>query len=1358
MSIDPGLEYLATLYDIETSYDDIRGQRHHASHESLIKILQSLGAPIHSPADIADALTVRERALWQQSCEPVRVIQGQEPPALTLRVPADANGAYRVEIVLEQDDSEVYTGRLSDLPITVTHDVAGQTCVERAIRLEHPLPLGYHRARIDIGRDPSDTLLLCPPKQAWQPKDRTWGVFAPLYALHSQRSMGGGDLGDLDTLVSWVGRQGGSVVGTLPLLPTFLDVPCDPSPYTPVSRLFWNEFYLDLEKLAETSVLARTVLASSEFRNEADALRREPLVDYRRQMALKRRLLEKLAQDVFTQKGTELQALEAFVKSNPRVRDYAEFRAATEQAGQPWPAWPTGPRSGTLRPSDYQEEAVRYHLYVQWKSFEQMESLAEKGRSLGVGLYLDLPLGVHQGGYDAWRERDAFLFGCALGAPPDAVFTEGQCWGITPLHPVGLRRQSYRYFIDCIRHHLKSAGALRIDHVMGLHRVYCVPEGMSPKEGVYVRYRYPELYAILAIESNRAGAFLVGEDLGTVPDIVRTTMAQTGIHRMHVLEYELEEARRDPFVGVPNDAVASVNTHDMPPFVRWWDGSEIDDRVARGFVTADEAVHLETERCRAKEIVTKRLMARPGEPTQMTDPFQNLSGILMQYAGSSAAALLVNLEDLWLEREPQNVPATGHERPNWRRKFRHTLETIMEMPEVGRLLQQIDNERKAHANEMVVDETTSQGGDASKRPDPPSESLLTDMDIYLFNEGTHCQLYDKFGAHPHIVGGKPGIYFAVWAPNAAYVSVMGDFNGWDRGKHPLAPRGSSGIWEGFVPDATVGQLYKYHIAARDSDYTVDKADPFGFAHELPPKTGSAITDLTYAWGDSVWLKNRASKNRLDAPMAIYEVHLGSWMRVSEEGGRSLTYRELATTLVDYVTKMGFTHVEFLPVMEHPFFGSWGYQVTGYFAPSSRYGSVHDLMVLIDRLHQAGIGVIFDWAPAHFPADEHGLGYFDGTHLYEHADPRQRIHPDWQSLIFNYDRNEVRSFLSSSAIFWLHRYHLDGLRVDGVASMLYLDYSRKSGEWIPNQYGGRENLGAIQLIRHLNRAVYARYPDVQTIAEESTSWPMVSRPTDMGGLGFGLKWDMGFMHDTLRYMGRDPIHRRFHHNALTFRSLYAFYENFVLPLSHDEVVHGKGSLLGKMPGDVWQKFANLRLLYGYMYGLPGKKMLFMGSEIAQWGEWQHDGSVEWHLEAYERHRGVQELVKQLNRVYRETPALHTSDCNANGFEWIDADNAEQCVLTWLRQSRNREETVLVVCNFTPTPQYNFRIGVDHWGVWQEILNTDADLFGGSGHGNLGQVDASPVQWHGRPFSLCLTLPPLGVLFLKAPTKALNGVVG
>jgi 1,4-alpha-glucan branching enzyme len=642
---------------------------------------------------------------------------------------------------------------------------------------------------------------------------------------------------------------------------------------------------------------------------------------------------------------------------------------------------------------------------------------------------------------------------------------------------------------------------------------------------------------------------------------------------------------------------------------------------------------------------------------------------------------------------------------------------------------------------------------------PAPDPTIDPGDLWHFHEGTHSRLHHVLGGHLL----EDGSRFAVWAPNAESVSVIGDFNDWDAEAHRLEPQGSSGIWVGVVGDAVAGHRYKFHIRSRERGYRVDKADPFAVLAEQPPRTASVLHDLSYDWSDGDWMATRAERNHHRAPMSIYELHMGSWRHVPGEH-RSLNYRELAEPLADHVSAMGFTHVELLPVMEHPFYGSWGYQTTGFFAPTSRFGTPQDLMFLIDHLHQRGIGVILDWVPSHFPSDEHGLAYFDGTHLFEHADPRKGFHPDWNSLIFNYDRHEVRSFLLSSACSWLERYHADGLRVDAVASMLYLDYSRRTGEWIPNEFGGNENLGALRFLKQLNETAYREFSDVQTVAEESTAWPMVSRPTTMGGLGFGFKWDMGWMHDTLEYLGNDPIHRRYRQDQITFRALYAFSENYVLPLSHDEVVHGKGSLLDRMPGDRWQQFANLRLLFGYQFGQSGKKLLFMGDEFGQAAEWNHDTQLDWHLLGDGFHDGVRRWIVHLNALYRSEPALHELDCDAAGFEWVDASDTAASVISFLRLPWTATRTsddgaeparfpgagprrpVLVVANFTPIPREGYSIGVPVGGRWVELANSDAGECGGSGAGNLGAVDAASEPMHGRPWSLPLTLPPLGLLIL------------
>jgi len=627
-----------------------------------------------------------------------------------------------------------------------------------------------------------------------------------------------------------------------------------------------------------------------------------------------------------------------------------------------------------------------------------------------------------------------------------------------------------------------------------------------------------------------------------------------------------------------------------------------------------------------------------------------------------------------------------------------------------------------------------------------SSSVLSPQDIYLFKEGTHRRLYDKFGCRLVNESGVGGARFAVWAPNAERVCVLGDFNDWDITRHPLTPRNDdSGVWEGFIAGIEQGARYKYHIDSRYNGYKVDKADPFAFYCEAPPATASRAWRLDYDWHDNDWMRSRATPNALNAPYSIYEVHLGSWRR--GEDNRMLTYRELAPRLAQYAVEMGFTHVELMPVCEHPFYGSWGYQITGYFAPTARYGTPQDFMFLVDTLHQHGIGVIMDWVPSHFPGDEHGLVYFDGTHLYEHADPRKGLHPEWNSYIFNYGRNEVRAFLLSNAMFWLERYHVDGLRVDAVASMLYLDYGRKAGEWIPNRHGGNENLEAIEFLRAFNQSVYQERPDVQTIAEESTAWPMVSRPPYVGGLGFGTKWNMGWMHDTLDYFSNDPVFRKYQQNRITFSIWYAFTENFVLPLSHDEVVHGKSSLIGRMPGDDWHKFANLRALFGYMWTHPGKKLLFMGGEFGQRREWQHDYSLDWHLLEYAPHRGVKDWVGDLNACYRREPSLHECDFDSTGFEWIDSADADNSVLVYLRRPRKGSDLMVIACNFTPVARTNYLIGVPHTGYWREVLNSDADRYGGSGMGNFGGVEAAPVAAHGRFQSIAVTLPPLSVVLFK-----------
>ncbi len=1309
--ISNALERLADEAGVLTSYTNLSGEVCYASPDSLMAALRSLGVHIDDPNHAEELLAERTGQSSPNVHSSVIVAWDGHCPSL---------GAGNIRITPEQGGA--------------------------SIDLNQPLPIGYFNLEQTQDGTTTISLVISAPSKCYQksPTVQRLGIFAPFYALRSNSSWGVGDFGDARELIRWAVKRGVDVVGTLPLSAQFLADPCDPSPYQPLSRLFWNELYIDLRRLPEyrSSSRVHRLVATSAIEKERKTLADFIYVDYRRTAALKRQILELLSEEVCSDAESPRNAeMRLFVEANPDLIEYARFRSVSE-AKNDFPP----------------ERLIEYFIYTQWIVATQLTELVTESESLGVGLYLDLPLGSHSQGYDLWKYKDIFVSGMSIGAPPDPLGPEGQVWGIPPINPIVSRRTGHAYLREVIRRHTSIASLLRIDHVTGLHRLFWVPDGMPASEGVYVKYPAEELWAILSLESHLNRCEIVGEDLGTVPDEVREEMNRRAALRLYVLPFEADSQSDPEIKPPPVNSIASLNTHDLVPFAGYWQESDINERSEWGWLDERQEGLSRQERGRFRAAVRKEALAKNVWPEGGEDTKTAIRAAHNLLAASDSSVVLLNIEDLWAETESQNRPGTVDPIPNWRKKFTKSLDEIITDITIADQIKELVGKRGRaitmagrKKNEVASGATpiikSSEEVIGTTVGSSQSYFRLTKDDCYLFNEGSHLNLYEKLGSHLGEVDGVAGTHFAVWAPDAESVHLIGDFNGWNRTTHPLFTNDSSGIWEAFIPGITATTTYKYFVKSRFNGFQVEKADPFAFHAETSPKTGSKVWNTDYKWSDSTWMEGRGAKNRLDAPMSIYEMHLGSWRRVVEQGERSLSYRELAEQLPSYLIDLGFTHVQFLPVMEHPFYGSWGYQTTGYFAPTSRYGTPQDLMHLIDVLHQNNIAVILDWVPSHFPSDEHGLAYFDGTHLYEHADSRQGFHPDWGSLIFNYGRNEVRSFLFSSGLFWLDKFHADGLRVDAVASMLYLDYSRKAGEWITNHYGGRENLDAISFLRRFNEEVYSRYPDVQIMAEESTSWPAVSRPTYLGGLGFGYKWDMGWMHDILDYFSRDPIHRKYYHNSLTFRMLYAWHENFVLPLSHDEVVHGKGSLIGKMPGDAWQKFANLRLLMTVQFTQPGKKLLFMGGEIGQWSEWNHDRSLDWHLLDYPNHSGLKQLVTSLNEIYRRESALYELDCDVAGFEWLDCNDAEGSSLSYLRWNRDRSECVLVVLNFTPETRFDYRLGVPWGGTWKELFNSDSEHYAGSGKGNFGQVYSTGEGFHGRPDSVLITLPPLGAVILK-----------
>jgi len=1334
-AIGPALRELARDRGVGLSYTDGQGDHRSADPEQLLAVLNAFGDidELSSPADAKSALRAWRQQRAERIVESVYVVDEGVETAVPIRLRRRvAQMDCRVEFEFGGELSwNVRTDSLAPLDRRARRDTEGPV-----VGLALPaMRVGYHRLYVIAGRRVVQSTIIVRPLRGLQSRfSRDWRAFsvqAPVFTLHSERTWGSGDVHDLDEFARVVANQHASVVSTLPLLAAFGPDDFEASPYRPVSRRFWSDRWIALDWVdgLDRSSSALRLMNETYSPDRRAAWVVDGVVDGGAAFAAKRQVLQAWAASQSDFMEDELEGLRTYVMEHPDVNDYARFRAAGERFGLDFRRWPSTARSGLLRWNDVDPTIVRYHLFAQWIIDGQMTQLtshlAQRGQTLG----LDIPVGVHPNGYDVWKNPEQYVGSMSIGAPPDALAPQGQVWESPPMHPERCRDDAHAQFRAALRFHMRVSGVVRIDHVLGLQRVFWIPEGAPPDRGLYVSMPFEELLAVVAIEAQRLRVDVVGEDLGTVDDVVRDAMEREGLRRTYVAQYAI--GTEDGDLGeVPTGSVASFATHDTATFAGWWTGADIAERVALGLLDASSAE--EVLRHRAQERHALLVALGRGDDDE---PDEVLAALHEHLADSDAGLVMVQLDDLLGETIAVNVPGTTTQRANWSRLAPLSLEELASSATLRSALAPL-SERRGYASATP----------AHWDPVPGRMSevtLLTSDDLQLLSEGRHFRLHRHLGCHPMVVDGVSGCYLAVWAPNADWVSVIGEFNEWDGSRHRLIPRASSGVWEGFIPGLEELTTYKYRLHSRLGGEEFDKTDPFGRYFEVSPATATRAWSSTHLWGDDQWMAGRSMYRPLERPMSIYEVHLGSWRRVPEEGNRSLTYREIAPLLADYAIEMGFTHVELLPVMEHPFYGSWGYQTTGYFAPSSRQGSPDDFKHLIDHLHQAGVGVILDWVPSHFPADPFALALFDGTHLYEHADVRQRVHPDWQSWTFNYGRNEVRSFLISNACFWLEEYHVDGLRLDAVASMLHLDFSRRPGEWVPNRFGGNEDLDAVEFLRQCTTEINGAFPGVAVIAEESTAWPAVTGPVADGGLGFTLKWDLGWMHDTLGYLEHDPIHRRHHQNELTFRSSYAGNENYLLPLSHDEVVYGKGSLLAKMAGDDWQRRANLRLLFGYQYTIPGKKLLFMGDEFAQASEWNHEASLDWHLLDNVDHRGVALWVRRLNALYRESPALHRDGRGGDGFEWLSCDDAAQSVLIWRRGAGDEE--MVVLANFTPVPREDFDVAVPSAQRWVVRANSDDVAYGGSGY----PVDAEPSSNEGAGDSghvLRVTLPPLALVVL------------
>lgn len=1325
--VSPALLELANLRGVVLSYLDGEQNRRWAELDSVLAVLNALGDMeyLSTPDDAREALREHRHALKHRIVEPVYVVDEGVATGVAVVLPRDSAA---VECRLEFESGGEVSWRVPvDALVAVNREATGAG--RRRLLALPAMRVGYHRLVVTVGRRSVDsTVFVRPLRGASHRFARDWRAYAvqaPVFSLHSARSWGSGDVGDLEWFARLVANQHASLVSTLPLLAAFGPGSFEASPYRPVSRRFWHDRWIALDQVEglATSPAAQHLMNDTYAPTRREGWVSEGVVDGAAAFAAKRNVIQAWAATESEFMSQRESGLRAYVLSHPELNDYARFRAAGERFGLDFHQWPSTARSGLLRWNDVDPILVRYHMFAQWIIDGQMHDLASRLAQRGQSLELDVPIGVHPFGYDVWRNPDQFVESVSLGAPPDRLSAAGQSWGSPAPHPDHWRADAHRTFREALRFHMEVAGVVRLDHVMGLQRLYWIPARATPDAGLYVRMPLEELLAAVAIEAQRHGVDVVGEDLGTVDDELRDVMTREGLRRTYVVEFAIGDGVLDP---VPAGAVASFATHDTATFAGWWRGSDVDERVALGLLDDEAAGAM--RRARADE---RRRLVEALDLVEDAGEAEVLDAVNAYLADSDAGLVVAPLDDLLGETVAVNVPGTASERANWSRRARLSLEELATSTELASALATLGRRR----------------GFASSAPSARRGALVgasrfTEEDLHLFNEGRHFRAYRHLGAHPMVVDGVAGCYFAVWAPNADRVAVVGDFNEWDGSCDPLAPRDRSGVWEGFVPGVEDGATYKFRLRSRLGGEEFDKSDPIGRLFEVSPATASRVWSSRYEWGDAEWMAARATTESTERAVSVYEVHLGSWRRVPEEGDRPLSYREVAPLLTAYVLEMGFTHVELLPVMEHPFYGSWGYQTTGYFAPTSRWGTPDDFKFLVDHLHGAGIGVILDWVPSHFPADAFALALFDGSHLYEHADVRQRVHPDWQSWTFNYGRNEVRSFLVSSACFWMEEYHVDGLRLDAVASMLYLDYSRDPGEWVANRFGGREDLDAVEFLRQCTTEVTTSFPGAVVVAEESTSWPAVTRPAAEGGLGFTFKWDLGWMHDTLAYLARDPIHRSYHHGELTFRALYAANERFMLPLSHDEVVHGKGSLLAKMPGDPWQQRANLRLLLGYQFTQPGKKLLFMGDEFAQGGEWDHERSLDWHLMEHAEHRGIARWVARLNALYCASPGLQRDDAGGEDFEWLGCDDAAQSVLVW-RRGRGPDEFV-VLANFTPVPRDDYEVRVPREGAWEVVADSDDPRYGGSGYLATREFRSAPAD---GAHVITAVLPPLGLVVLR-----------